>query len=273
MKDVEAFFLNRFKQLQLPIINRRACSEACGAASMFWLSMVTLQRAAGAFRVHAGLPSPYVALCGTFMVTACQVFSSYSSPKLINVLAEDAKEIRPENHIGLIRGTLLTILCFSAIECNGLRTTLPSSVISKGAYARSFARILTSTPSASSMQRAKIQSFGKRFGCHHCGSRQLFQGKFIADHIPPTLFVSNYLKSWFGRSMNKIFPTKQHLYPQCQSCFSVQGAHVKSGRHFMIYNPRFRLVHLSPIIAGILSDMRFIQEVIDPFAEKIIELG
>ena len=58
------------------------------------------------------------------------------------------------------------------------------------------------------MSRKLIQSLGKRFGCHQCGSRQLFRGAdsggiFIADHQPPTKMAKAMADAWWRKWLGR----------------------------------------------------------------------
>lgn len=87
------------------------------------------------------------------------------------------------------------------------RTVFPSSSITHGAYAntRSMMRssIVSNSAVASDAQRKRIQALGRRFGCHQCGSRQVFAKKgFIADHMPPTKRAEELSAVWWRKLLN-----------------------------------------------------------------------
>ena len=96
---------------------------------------------------------------------------------------------------------------------------------------------------------------------------------FIADHMPPTLFVNKAMDSWWARVLGPVFPLRQRLYPQCQECFGLQGAHVKAGRHLMVYFNYPRSVHLSPLLADYMAESKLGTEVgsliVDPLLPGI----
>ena len=64
----------------------------------------------------------------------------------------------------------------------------------------------------------------------------------------------------------------QALWPQCQSCFSVQGAAVKEHRHQLIYNLRFRPYHASLLLALALADMPFFRHFTLPLIEASLDV-
>ena len=66
------------KQLPLLQVARRDLSTY----SVFWISLVTLQRIVGCFRVHAGLPLPVTVLCGFGMITTGHYLTSAYVPKV-----------------------------------------------------------------------------------------------------------------------------------------------------------------------------------------------
>lgn len=110
----------------------------------------------------------------------------------------------------VIRLSVVTTLIYSTLGMSLCQSALPSSVITIGAFAKgrifpySLSGAIPSTSAvATPNQRAKIQKYGKIFGCHHCGSRQLFGKKnFIADHMPPTKNANEMNKArwrrWLG---------------------------------------------------------------------------
>ena len=269
--------------------------------SVFWISLVALQRIMGCFRIHAGLPLPVTTLSGFGMITASHYFTYAYVPKACQLLEGKCRvaEVISTDTIStsiklsktdFIRSSVCNTLCFAALERSAFRTLLPSSIISVGAYARKSASLLATGEIATSAQRMSIQKFGVQSGCHQCGDRQLFRQiyrgainntpkfvqhmagtkGFIADHMPPTLFVNTILKSRWARLTKGLgYPIRQRLYPQCMKCFSIQGHHVKTGTHKMIFHSRPRIVYFSPVMACYLASTKmgrdFIKGIIDPF--------
>ena len=93
---------------------------------------------------------------------------------------------------------------YVVLEGGLFRTVFPSSSISLGAYANTRntlrSSIISNSPVASDAQRRKIQEMGKRFGCHQCGSRQVFSKQgFIADHMPPTKRAEELASQWWRK--------------------------------------------------------------------------
>ena len=98
-----------------------------------------------------------------------------------------------DRRIDAVGKILLGVSIYLALEGGFFRTTFPSSSIARGALANSrnmfFRSIKSSGPATTHRERTIIQSLGKKYGCHQCGSRQFRPFNptfFIADHIPPT---------------------------------------------------------------------------------------
>ena len=295
-------FLNSLHESSLAHVARKDLSTC----SVFWISLVALQRIVGCFRIHAGLPLPMTALCGLGIITTGNYLTSTCVPKVhqflegkctfTDIITTPASFHLTISKADLIRSSVCNTLCFAALERSFFRTLLPSSIISVGAYARKSASLPATGDIATSTQRMAMQRFGVLNGCHQCGSRQLLRQMyretinktpkfvqnvagtkgFIADHMPPTLFMDTILKSKWARLTNGLgYPTRQRLYPQCIKCFSIQGQHVKSMTHKMIFHSQPRLVHLSPIIAFYLTNTKmgkkFISGFVDPFITNPLE--
>jgi hypothetical protein len=64
----------------------------------------------------------------------------------------------------------------------------------------------------------------------------------------------------------------QALWPQCQSCFSVQGAAVKENRHELIYNWRLRPYHASLLLALAVTDLPFSRHFTLPLIEATLDV-
>jgi hypothetical protein len=154
--------------------------------------------------------------------------------------------------------TLESMTLFILIEHKMFRTMLPSSVIKIGVFANTSLSEYRSVPSSSERatqsERNKIQVLGKKYGCHHCGSKMIFSpGPFICDHMPPTKQAEKMNKAWWRRLLG--MKVAQRLWPQCQSCFLMQGSAVAANIHKRAYFNRLRLVHFVPALSLLLSDM------------------
>ena len=110
----------------------------------------------------------------------------------------------------------------------------PSSYTNLGSFARVTHSIPAKMDYATSAQRKVIESVGRKWGCHTCGSRMIFSRtrpsangaasmvKFHADHMPPKS-VARALNARWWRKLLRI-QVKQRFYPQCVSCSNVQGS-------------------------------------------------
>jgi hypothetical protein len=58
---------------------------------------------------------------------------------------------------------------------------------------------------------------------------------------------------------------KQRLWPQCQSCFQIQGSAVRTNKHVIIYHNYPKLHHLTPAIIYMLLSNKEIKKHIDNF--------
>jgi hypothetical protein len=64
----------------------------------------------------------------------------------------------------------------------------------------------------------------------------------------------------------------QDLWPQCQSCWKIQGSKVKSKSHFLINHHSLRLYHFAPAIALLLSQNHQVQKIMDPLIRSTHKL-
>ena len=231
--------------------------------SGFWSALIVFQRVLGLLpiKIHAGLPISVTLPIGIGIVSC----SSYIAAQLGDSLTFGDKSSSwkkwrkiPVNKAAVY--SILTTMCFALIERNFFRTTLPSSIISRGAFANRNGYLLATGVSATAAQRGTIQQFGKKFGCHHCGSRQgiLLSRElrtFIADHIPPTKIMQLQAesRSLWASIRKKFFREPQKLYPQCQKCFKQQGSHVRLRKNHLIYHAIFRPELLSPVLVNIAA--------------------
>jgi hypothetical protein len=123
----------------------------------------------------------------------------------------------------LVRRTFLGLTSYIVLEGGMFRTVYPSSSIALGAYANTRSTLRSSIVSTSSVatgeQRRQIQALGKRFGCHQCGDRQLFNRLgFIADHMPPTKRAEELSSKWWRRILNLKVQSVTMDMLSCYSC-------------------------------------------------------
>eukprot|EP01083_Nonionella_stella_P023850 65963_1 len=141
------------------------------------------------------------------------------------------------------------------------RVIAPSDLWCVGSFGRyCITRNVKRGQYATEAQKMKIETYGRKYGCHHCGRIQFVSSKFksitkplrkrlnrmnylrmplslteyIADHIPPS-------------KVRKLSRQKQVFLPQCQSCSNKQAHSVSSQKKtLMIHNltRNIRLIHL-----------------------------
>jgi hypothetical protein len=101
----------------------------------------------------------------------------------------------------------------------------PSSFTHLGSFARG--SIAATEQYATSTQRQAIERLGRLWGCHTCGSRQLFRSlstrsvQFICDHQPPKAVAYQLNQQWWRRLLHR--PVAFRFFPQCAACSSRQG--------------------------------------------------
>lgn len=215
------------------ILKEKACSAVVLSSSFYALQILS-QRFFWTVKIHAGLPkvlSNSVGLIATVSnLLFCQLIEvairqetrnygfGFQSRKRDSRLPNFAKNISSDLMKDQLSRLLLGIGFFILLEQSAFRTALPSSVIAPGVYSNSINMLRRSIKATSEAtteaQRAKIQMLGRRYGCHQCGSRQIFSGKrFIGDHMPPTkmakemsaAFWRKFLRITVSRSIQKIY--------------------------------------------------------------------
>lgn len=242
----------------------------------FWVSSHAFQRIFGIARIHSGIPRLFQTCAGLTSVTAsCLIANEFSenpfSFKRFDMMKFDGSWKSLSNSIqNEFNSVILTIATYGLIERKLFISALPSSVNVLGVFAKTFASVSSSSFAATSSEKSKIQVLGRLYGCHHCGSRQIIKNRmkgFIADHMPPTKIV-NELNSKFWR---KLFGLKvtQRLFPQCQSCFLLQGPAVRLNKHVVVYHTSLRLYHFSPVIAALLLEIDEVQFMLKQLNRKI----
>ncbi len=129
-------------------------------------------------------------------------FFSFGSTKAAVPVVRSPREERRYQ----LKRLVLGLSSFVALEQSAFRSVFPSSIISLGVFSNLSKRFRRSVATESALttqsQRAAIQKLGKRFGCHHCGSRQFVFNRskvFIADHMPPTKIAEALSRKWWRR--------------------------------------------------------------------------
>lgn len=253
----------------------------------FWTFQNVFQRGAGLLGCHGGRPFLVTSALGAVTTTCSLLLSQFLNHNKEGILkpfqsAVHKRDISPFTSLSIapplrinraekkryIRETYVGLLSFMLLEKGGFRTAFPSSVIALGVFAnhsnKMVRSMVTNSPVATSTQRLHMQKLGKRFGCHQCGKRQLFNRNiFIADHMPPTKMAIEKDMKWYRRLFS--LKLQQRLWPQCYSCFQTQGSAVKTGTHVPIYHFRPNLFHLAPALAYVLLNNKDVLEAVDTF--------
>jgi hypothetical protein len=240
------------------------------SVGLFYLSLLTFQRLAGVL-LHAGHPLPLVATAGFGMVSLSSGISQALAPVVAAELLDHHRlKLVPED---FARSSLLTVASFAALERNFFQTALPSSIITRGVYARRGGAVVATSEVATKVQRKWIQRMGKLHGCHHCGYRPLLnlQGrvKYIADHMPPTNRVHMEGKKMW-RKMFKMTNIKQMLYPQCGKCCSIQASAARDLAHKPIFHFALRSWHFAPALALFLASQEEVREAARPAVKYVV---
>ncbi|KDO30957.1 hypothetical protein SPRG_04145 [Saprolegnia parasitica CBS 223.65] len=118
------------------------------------------------------------------------------------------------------------------------RALAPSDFRHPGAFGHARISLPATIEYADGNARAVIQSFGRLYGCHTCGTKR---SKYHADHMPPVLVA----KAENARVWAKLFgPVTQRYYPQCESCSNTQGALVKkNAKQLKLHLTELRAYH------------------------------
>jgi len=239
--------------------------------TLFWLSLTGTQRIFG-LPLLCLIPSNSMLTCifgatvvsGSILLSEALYDHSYShifkKPVTPSLSSQSSRSL-----------PLLSVSLGLAMYCiftqgDLFRTALPSSITSLGVFSKDSLQgyVLATGERATETQRRQIQILGKRYGCHHCGGRQLLvnRGKgFIADHMPPTGLVEKLNNHPWRRLLG--LQVKQKLYPQCQKCFRVQGSAVRRARaglsllsrRWVIYHNHFHPYHVSYLLSRALYSL------------------
>jgi hypothetical protein len=192
--------------------------------SSFYVVGMVMQRVMGLVRLHGGR-SKWFTSVGGFVLTTSSLLVAQKAESMIRLhsnnygyqvsssnlfgwpFVDQFMGGRNEKHRELkdtVRRLYLGLASFVILEQGLFRTPFPSSVLTLGVFANGGNMLRRSVMSTSAVatdaQRQKIQSLGRRFGCHHCGSRQLFsRATFIADHMPPTKQANEMADAWWRK--------------------------------------------------------------------------
>lgn len=240
----------------------------------FWVTMLAFQRSAGAVGYYSGRVGS--TMVGFSAVCAGSWLSDRICERIIYPSLECCKEDSPwwrewlslpfqakqdPNDVAtVVCRTGLSTIFYPTLTMNGYQTVFPSSILTIGGYARGLylpyslsGAVPSTSPRANLNERIAVNKKGRIFGCHHCGSRQILsRQKFIADHMPPTKMANEMNESWWRKLLN--IKVKQGLWPQCQSCFQMQGSAVRANEHRLVFVHALRMHHLSFVFAVYVTD-------------------
>lgn len=239
---------------------------------IFWCTTQFGQRLCGLAKIQYGRRGSNVAgFCVVLSSAAATVFAQRT-----HVEPFVQGNVEPLSKQELIRTTYLSLVSFITLGFKPYSTILPSSVILLGSFNKfphfpipGKGSVPVASEAANAAQRTQIQRLGKLYGCHQCGSKQLFgQGSFISDHMPPTKQVKAENQRWYRRWL--LWGLKQELWPQCQKCFSKQGSAVRMNIHESIYNRKLRPHHFCVLIALQVSSVGMVKDVMDTLVQDTL---
>ena len=177
--------------------------QVSAPVTIFWSCTQVAQRLCGALRIQYGRRGSN--LIGFLIVVAGSSITSYIQRKLVPVNSQSTSR-RHLPRRDMVTVTYLSLISFIALGLKPFSSVLPSSVIMLGSFSKvphypipgMKGSVPVSSEVASNNQRRLIQRLGKLYGCHHCGSKQLFSKcNFIADHMPPTAQVKIENSKWW----------------------------------------------------------------------------
>ena len=210
--------------ITLPEEDKKFIARATILTTSFYVVQLISQRVLGLMKLHGGRQMLITSTVGCAVTATnlylCQKFENVVMKQTDNYGFEQKKaNFLPGIFSGnrnspkraqrkeTLRRVYLGVGVFLALEQGAFRTAFPSSLLTLGVFANNanmLRRSIVSTSAiATESQRIKIQKLGKRFGCHHCGSRQVFKKEvFIADHMPPTKQAKEMSEAWWRKFLN-----------------------------------------------------------------------
>jgi hypothetical protein len=187
-----------------PIAEATAAAAAASGACAFIMTSAASQAAQLALGVHTGsrilgmrlLPSLFGACTITLASIASVEVAALGAAAAVAVsTGRDLNDLRHAHaSVSHASSALLGSACFLALG-GRFWAVSPSGLSTLGAYANTARASLPATLAyASGPERAAIQEFGRKFGCHSCGARPwrltaaITGGtrlRYNADHMPP----------------------------------------------------------------------------------------
>ncbi|GFE55630.1 hypothetical protein BaOVIS_030340 [Babesia ovis] len=153
---------------------------------------------------------------------------------------------------------VIALYCLSTFVLLGgrLHSFTPSNIAYPGAFAVPSSSLLADGYNyATKKQKQNIQQVGKQYGCHTCG-RYCTNGKYIADHQPPSGLIKKRIKSTrlkflidHGIIPLSIVKPKQYFYPQCTKCSQEQASAIHANS--MLTNAGISVVDTERVAAEV----------------------
>ena len=85
----------------------------------------------------------------------------------------------------LMVSTFSSVVIFRAVG-GRFSSVLPSHLFHPGAFARERIPAIRGLKLANSSEKSLIRDYGRRYGCHTCGKKQVGGQGFVSDHQPPS---------------------------------------------------------------------------------------
>ena len=238
------------EKIKNPIKSSHLMSVTSGATVgyLFYVAQIRVsQYLAKICRIHSGFPV-FSSILGGTIFSAAFMQSTSTMVKVTNLIhskvdsnSETHKPLFNLQYDTLLGAALVNLGVYKHGFKQQFRTVLPSHIILPGSFSNKYLP-LTSI-NVTKYKKQIIQEIGGKYGCHHCGSKP---GKYIADHIPCTKYLSefsnlNRLHSWYRPFFHLLFDrdvlsTRIHpqvLFPQCRPCSSYQAGYVSKNRSFL----------------------------------------
>ena len=159
----------------------------------------------------------------------------------------------------LMVSTFSSVVVFRAVG-GRFSSVLPSHLFHPGAFARERIPAIRGLKLANSSEKSLIRDYGRRYGCHTCGKKQVGGHGFVSDHQPPSHLLKNSKSSGTLAAettagnlkadvelSNDGASVRQFFYPQCYKCSSLQGGSLNNGsksKAIVTHPLSLRLYHL-----------------------------
>ena len=235
LKESLSGISQNFQKIQKSDFGNKAVSvtySACAITASFYALTIACQRLVGSIALHGGHPLVMNTPIGFLSTAGCCAVSLNFQEKVIPLLKNPSDSLTNVciSHDSFLADAtnkaLPGSILFSILERKSFLTAFPSSILELGVYAPrkdiQSSSVLATGSVATSKQRQTIQTLGRKYGCHQCGSfnpgKELGKlSTFIADHQPPTKYAEikrNSAKFW-----QKIFSKNGKIEVSCYDSF------------------------------------------------------